>query len=94
FDIEDHEQLRKEIAESVIFTTATGVGMNPFEGETLLPSADMLRPELIVSDVVYKPTKTRLLEIAEEQGWQTLKGLGMMLWQGAKAFEIWTHKEM
>ncbi|NHW78357.1 quinate/shikimate dehydrogenase, partial [Escherichia coli] len=64
FDIEDHDQLRKEIAESVIFTNATGVGMKPFEGETLLPSADMLRPELIVSDVVYKPTKTRLLEIA------------------------------
>lgn len=49
FDIEDHEQLRKEIAESVIFTNATGVGMKPFEGETLLPNADMLRPELIVS---------------------------------------------
>jgi quinate/shikimate dehydrogenase len=94
YDVADSKQLRTEIESSVIFTNATGVGMKPFEGQTLLPSEDFLRPDLIVSDVVYKPTKTRLLEIAESKGCRTINGLPMMLWQGARAFEIWTGKEM
>ena len=50
--------------------------------------------DLIVSDVVYNPRKTHLLEVAEKKGCRTLNGLGMMLWQGARAFEIWTGKQM
>lgn len=94
FDIEDQEQLRKEMAESAIFTNATGVGMKPFEGESLITDPSMLRPDLIVSDVVYKPSKTKLLQMAEECGCKTINGLGMMLYQGAEAFKIWTGEEM
>ncbi|MBD7910604.1 MULTISPECIES: shikimate dehydrogenase [Clostridium] len=93
FDLDDKEALRREIADSDIFTNATGVGMKPLEGQTYVEK-DMLRPDLIVTDVVYMPTKTRLLEIAEEIGCPTMNGLGMMLFQGAKAFELWTGKEM
>jgi shikimate dehydrogenase len=93
FDLDDKEVLRREIADSDIFTNATGVGMKPLEGQTYVEK-DMLRPDLIVTDVVYMPTKTRLLEIAEEVGCPTMNGLGMMLFQGAKAFELWTGKEM
>ena len=71
-----------------------GVGMKPFEGQMLLPDDSFLRPDLIVSDVVYNPRKTYLLEVAEKKGCRTINGLGMMLWQGARAFEIWTGKEM
>lgn len=94
FDIADSDKLRQEIDGSAILTNATGVGMKPFEGMMLLPDAEMLRPDLIVSDVIYNPRKTYLLEVAEQKGCRTLNGLGMMLWQGAKAFEIWTGKEM
>lgn len=93
YDLDDKEALRREIADSFIFTNATGVGMKPLEGQTYIEK-DMLRPDLIVSDVVYIPAKTRLLEIAEEVGCPTINGLGMMLFQGAKAFELWTGKEM
>ena len=68
--------------------------MKPFEGQMLLPDDSFLRPDLIVSDVVYNPRKTYLLEVAEKKGCRTINGLGMMLWQGARAFEIWTGKEM
>ena len=44
--------------------------------------------------MVYNPRKTYLLEVAEKKGCRTINGLGMMLWQGARAFEIWTGKEM
>lgn len=93
YDLDDIEVLRREIADSFIFTNATGVGMKPLEGQTYIEK-DMLRPDLIVSDVVYIPAKTRLLEIAEEVGCPTINGIGMMLFQGAKAFELWTGKEM
>lgn len=93
YDLEDKEALRREIADSFIFTNATGVGMKPLLGQTYIEK-DMLRPDLIVSDVVYAPAKTRLLEIAEEVGCPTINGLGMMLFQGAEAFKLWTGQEM
>ena len=93
YRLEDKDVLRREIADSVIFTNATGMGMKPYVGQTYIEK-DMLRPDLIVSDVVYQPAKTRLLELAEEVGCQTINGLGMMLFQGAEAFKCWTGKEM
>ena len=93
FDIDDKERLRKEINDSVIFINGTGIGMKPHEGETFIEK-DMLRPELIVSDIIYEPAKTRLLEIAEKVGCSTINGLGMMIFQGAESFKCWTGKEM
>ena len=92
--LEDLDTLKAAIAEADILTNGTGVGMKPLQDECLIPDASWLRPELIVTDVVYIPRKTKLLEMAEGVGCKTLNGLGMMLWQGAKAFEIWTGEEM
>lgn len=94
FDLADLEALRSEIGTSVIFVNATSVGMKPLVGQSVVPDVSYLCPDLIVSDVVYVPAKTRLLEMADEVGCTTVNGLGMMLWQGAKAFEIWTGEEM
>ena len=41
-----------------------------------------------VCDLIYR--KTRLLEEAERKGCRTVDGLGMLLWQGVLAFELWT----
>ncbi|MBD3107745.1 shikimate dehydrogenase [Bacillus sp. AGMB 02131] len=92
--LEDEEALKAAIAEADILTNGTGVGMKPLQDECLIPDASWLRPELIVTDVVYIPRKTKLLEMAEGVGCKTLNGLGMMLWQGARAFEMWTGEEM
>lgn len=92
--LDNLELLKASIANSDILTNGTGVGMKPLEGQSLIPDVSWLRPELIVSDVVYIPRKTKLLEMAESVGCKAINGLGMMLWQGAKAFEIWTGQEM
>ena len=92
YDLADTEELRKQMADS--YMNATGVGMKPLEGQTYIKDASMLRPELIVCDVVYSPAKTALLELAESVGCPTLNGLGMMLFQGAAAFKLWTGQEM
>ncbi|MBX4266873.1 shikimate dehydrogenase [Clostridium estertheticum] len=94
YDIEDKVSLRREILESAIFTNATGVGMKPLQDKSLITDSTMLRPDLIVADTVYAPIETVLLKLAREQGCKTVNGLGMMLWQGAAAFKVWTDQEM
>ena len=43
--------------------------------------------------MVYNPIETPLLRDAKAAGARTLGGLGMLVYQGAKAFELWTGKE-
>lgn len=50
--------------------------------------AARLRSEQVVCDLIYK--RTRLLEDAEAKGCKAYDGLGMLLWQGVLAFELWT----
>lgn len=94
FDLADTKSLGQEMTDSAIFVNGTGVGMKPFEGESLITDPTILRSDLIVADVIYKPAKTKLLEMAEARGCKTVNGLGMMLFQGAAAFEMWTGQEM
>ena len=56
----------------------------------LLVSADWLQPNTIVYDIVYTPPVTPLMQAASERGCQTLGGIGMLVHQGAIAFEKWT----
>jgi len=93
-DLADTEALRADIADSAIFINATGVGMKPLDQVSIITDEAMLRPDLVVADTVYNPIKTKMLAMAEACGCKTVNGLGMMLWQGAAAFELWTGKEM
>ena len=45
-----------------------------------------------VYDMIYRPAETALLRAARKAGCRTANGLGMLLYQGMKAFEIWTAK--
>ena len=94
FDLANLDKLKEEIASSYLFTNATGMGMKPLEGQTYIPDKSFLRPDLIVSDVVYYPRETELLRMAKEVGCKTMNGLGMMLFQGAAAFKMWTGEDM
>ena len=94
YDLADLDALRREIADSYLLANATGMGMKPLEGQTWLPDTSYLRPDLIVTDTVYAPAKTKFLEMAEAVGCKRMNGYGMMLFQGAAAFKLWTGKEM
>ncbi|MBT9282077.1 MAG: hypothetical protein KM312_05395, partial [Hydrogenibacillus schlegelii] len=65
------------------------LGMVPRTDESPLPR-EALHPNLIVSDLVYNPFKTRLLLDAEAAGARVHPGIGMLVHQGALAFELWT----
>ncbi len=94
YRLEDQEKLRIEIASSDILINATCVGMKPFEGQSLITDPTMFRPGLVVLDCIYSPRETKLLSIAKDAGCITMNGLGMMLYQGAAAFKLWTGKDM
>ena len=94
YDLDDKEKLREEMADSYIFVNGTGVGMKPLEGMSVVPDKSFFRPELIVVDVPYSPLETTMRKMAKEVGCKTMNGLGMMLFQGAAAFKLWTGKDM
>ncbi|MCI8490175.1 MAG: shikimate dehydrogenase [Lachnospiraceae bacterium] len=94
YDLADLDKLKAEIEDSYLFANATGMGMKPLEGQTYIPDKSFFRPDLIVTDVVYSPRETAMLKMAKEAGCKTMNGMGMMLFQGAAAFEMWTGKEM
>ena len=85
----NEENLAEVLEKADILVNATSVGMTPNIDETLVPF-NLLKPGLVVFDVVYHPIKTRLLREAEQAGAETISGIDMLVWQGALAFEKWT----
>jgi shikimate dehydrogenase len=74
-----------EASTTVVNTTSLGmVGAAEFR----VP-LDGLRRGMVVTDLVYTPLRTRLLQAAEEAGCITVDGLGMLLHQGVPGFERW-----
>ena len=100
-DLADSEGVRAALADSDIFANATSVGMRPHEDASILDGIlagedprTVLRPELVVTDAVYDPVRTKLLRDAETAGCTTVDGLAMLLWQGVAAFRLFTGRDM
>lgn len=93
-EFSDQTALKTAINDSTLLVNASSVGMAPNIEGCLIPDTSFLHPELVVSDVIYNPKKTRLLQMAEAAGLSTFNGMYMLLYQGAEAFKIWTGKEM
>ena len=91
---EDLNALKNAVSESAILVNATSVGMAPNTEASIITDTSLFRPELIVSDVIYNPRKTRLLQEAEKNGCPVFNGMYMLLYQGAEAFRLFTGKEM
>lgn len=86
------QQLSNVIAESDILINATSLGL---KGKGMLPiSYKELHKDLVVYDLIYNPLITPLLKIARRAGVKkVVNGIGMLIHQGAFAFEIWTGKK-
>ncbi|AEC51236.1 shikimate 5-dehydrogenase [Pyrococcus sp. NA2] len=85
------EELPYYIEWADILINATSVGMG--EERSIVPK-NLLRPSLVVMDIVYKPLLTRLLRDARSMGCVTVDGLWMLVYQGAESFKIWTGVEV
>ena len=94
FCLEDKEKLKAEIAEADILVNGTLAGMKPHDNISPITDTSVFRQGLVVADVVYNPEETRLLREAKEAGCKTIGGKGMLLWQGAAAYKLYTGLEM
>ncbi|HHJ7202882.1 TPA: shikimate dehydrogenase [Streptococcus pyogenes] len=94
-DLEDQTAFKEAIRESHLFIDATSVGMKPLENLSLITDPELIRPDLVVFDIVYSPAETKLLAFARQHGAQkVINGLGMVLYQGAEAFKLITGQDM
>lgn len=84
------EELPEVLKGAGVLVNATNLGMAPREETTPLEEVDLIPETCTVVDIVYNPEQTRLMRECEERGLQVLGGLGMLLGQGADAFEIFT----
>jgi shikimate dehydrogenase len=72
-------------ADLIVQTTTLGMADQP---EVEWP-VSFCRPNAIIADIVYRPLETPLLAAARARQTTTIDGLGMLIHQGARAFEIW-----
>ncbi len=75
-----------------LILNATSLGLKTEDASPLDEKLFSLKQTRAVYDMIYRPAETPLLKAARDAGCQTANGLGMLLHQGAKAFEIWTGK--
>ena len=92
YALEDLSELQEKIAKSDLLVNATSVGM---DGQSSpVPTSIVLPETLLAADIIYQPFETPFLKWAKGQGNQAINGLGMLLYQAAEAFQLWTGKEM
>lgn len=73
-----------------LLVQATPLGLKPDDPFPLDESHFALRQARAVYDMIYRPAETPLLTAARAAGCRTANGLGMLLYQGVRALEIWT----
>lgn len=73
-----------------LVVNATSLGLNAADPSPLDETRFALKQARAVYDMVYRPAETPLLIAAKSAGCATANGLGMLLYQGAAALEIWT----
>ncbi|MBF7094196.1 shikimate dehydrogenase [Streptococcus sp. HF-1907] len=90
--VEDKALIQEMTNQSDLLVNATSVGM---DGKLMVVSPEMIFPEGIqVADVIYQPFETPFLALARSKGINAVNGLGMLLFQAAEAFEVWTGEKM
>ena len=87
--LKDLSQYKMLINTTPIGMRSKAMGLSPID-EDVVKTMDK---ESVVYDIVYNPLKTELIKYAKKHGIKTIEGLDMLIYQGAKAFEIWTGKK-
>lgn len=90
--------MHDRIRQADVLINATSVGMRPMaEGVSLVTDMTAFHEDLVVYDVIYNPPVTKLMQDAVENGCKkenVIGGKGMLLWQGAGAFKLYSGLEM
>ena len=76
-----------------VLVNATSIGLYPNVNDRPDLDYDAISPDMTVCDVIPNPPHTPFLKEAEARGARALDGLGMLVYQGAIAFHMWTGVE-
>jgi shikimate dehydrogenase len=87
----EESAMRVQLADVDLIVNATPLGMNPSD-PTPIPGR-LIAPHHMIFDCVYGPSKTALVQGAEQAGARSANGLSMLLHQGALSFSIWFDRE-
>lgn len=93
-DYADESQLALDLSQANLLINATDIGMGSKKDQLPIADVKLLHSQLAVFDLIYFPSETRLIQEAKKMGIKAYNGLGMLIHQGAIAFELWTHREM
>jgi shikimate dehydrogenase len=86
--------LAKVAVQCQLIVNCTTVGMKYSPDESLSPlTSDLMPRDALVFDLVYNPSQTPLLRMAEAAGARTIGGLPMLVYQGAASFKLWTGRD-
>ena len=88
----DPVRMAPAVQKADVLINTTSIGMHPEEDRIPIES-DLIPAGVIVSDIVYNPARTKLLQVAEAKGCKTVPGLGMLVYQGTEGFRKWTEAE-
>lgn len=86
--LDDAPAIESRLGEADIIVNSTSAGMSG-AGTIELP-LETLKENAVVYDLVYKPAETVLVKESRKRGHRASGGLSMLLYQGARSFEIWT----
>ncbi|MBI4394659.1 MAG: shikimate dehydrogenase [Candidatus Omnitrophica bacterium] len=85
------EEFKQALSQANLIVNATKVGLNK-KDRPLISRNFFPKRKALVYDLIYKPPQTQLLRLARRLGHRTINGETMLLYQGAKAFQIWSGK--
>ncbi|HXV27933.1 MAG TPA: shikimate dehydrogenase [bacterium] len=87
--------LKQAFCAADLVVNATSVGLSPKDAR-LFPASVITKAgkkKQLFFDLIYKPSETAFLKEARKKGHRILNGAGMLLYQGAQAFQIWSRKK-
>jgi shikimate dehydrogenase len=87
------DDLPHVISGVTLVVNATPVGMWPDVDSSPWPEGVPFPSGATLYETVYRPLKTRLMRDAEKDGLRTFGGIGMLVYQGAAAYEVWTGRK-
>ncbi|HEX9665673.1 MAG TPA: shikimate dehydrogenase [Thermodesulfobacteriota bacterium] len=88
YSLEDTDSVERSLRTADLLINASSSGMKGVAPIKL--QLELLPKDSMIYDLVYKPRETDLLKGAKELGLKAAGGLSMLIYQGAKSFEIWT----
>ena len=92
-NVASYSTLAKIAPDIDLIVNSTPVGMHPNINAMIWPEDVSFPTEAVLYDMVYRPQETMLMQQARQAGLTVMGGLGMLVNQGALAFELWTEKQ-